>query len=453
MSRLVVLGSGPGGYVAAIRAAQLGMDVTIVEEDRIGGECTNYACIPSKALLHVADLYHSLKGAKGLGLRGEVEVDWPTAQRWKDSVVDRLSRGVKLLLESNGVRIVHGRGTLVNARTVKVNGNVIEADKVVVATGSRPAPLPEAPFGKRIVDTRRALSLDEVPRDILIVGGGAAGVEIASIYSRLGSSVTLVELMDQLLPGMDHDVAAHVKRRLEELGVRVLTSSRVAKAVETGGRVEVTVNTPGGQVNGGYSYVVVSVGRIPNTESIGVELERDRKGHIVTGRDMRTSVPTILAVGDVTGPPYLAHRASAQGRVAAEVAAGRDTWFEPRAVPLVVFSDPEVVSVGLTEAEARKRGLTVSAARFPFSALGKAVATGRTDGFIKVVVDNDGGVLGVHAVGHNVSELAAAFVELVEFSATVSDVELLVYPHPTLGEAIIEAAEVALGKPIHVVRR
>ena len=439
--------------MAAIRAAQLGMDVTVVEEDRLGGECTNYACIPSKALLHIAELYHSVKGAGVLGLKGDVEVDWRAAQTWKEGVVDRLRRGIKLLLESNGVRIVSGRGLLVDPRTVKVNGNRIEADRVIVATGSRPTRLPTAPFGERIIDTRRALSLGEVPSDMLVVGGGAAGVEIASIYSRLGSSVTLVELMDQLLPGMDHDIAAQVKRRLEELGVKVLTSSQVAKAMETGSRVEVTVSTPGGQLNGTYSHVVVSVGRVPNTEAIGVELERDSKGHILTGSDMRTSVPTVFAVGDVTGPPYLAHKASAQGRVAAEAVAGKDTRFEPRAIPLVVFSDPEVVSVGMTEREARERGIAVSTARFPFSALGRAVAVGRTDGFVKVVVDGDGVVLGVHAVGHNVSELAAAFVELVEFGATVHDVDLLVYPHPTLGEAILEAAEMALGKPIHLVRR
>ncbi|AET33258.1 dihydrolipoyl dehydrogenase [Pyrobaculum ferrireducens] len=450
--RLVVVGGGPAGYVAAIRASQLGIKVTLIEAEHLGGECTNYACIPSKALLHAAEVYR--KAASAPWLAGSLSFRWGEAVRWKDGVVERLRRGIEFLLKSAGVEVVHGVAKPGPGKSVEVNGRRFEYDYLLLATGSEPVDLKELPRGGRVLGTREVFGLENAPASVAIIGGGAAGVEAASLFSMLGSEVHLVEVMDRLLPGLDADVSRQVERALAGRGVKVYTSSRVVGAGGADGALELRLSTPGGEKRVEVEIAVVAVGRRPRLgpfAALGLEL--DSRGAVKTDSSMRTSIPWVYAAGDVTGPPYYAHKAYAQAKAAVENMAGLKSAYEPRAVPAVIFSDPEVVSVGLTEEEAAKRGYRPKAARVPLSALGRAVATDSSEGFAKLVYDGESRVvLGVHMVGRGVSELAGEAAALVEFYATVDDLALVVHPHPTLSELFVELAEAALGRPTHVAR-
>ncbi len=450
--RLVIVGGGPAGYVAAIRARQLGIDVTLIEAEHLGGECTNYACIPSKAMLHAAEVFKRASSAAWLS--GTVFFKWGDAIRWKDKVVERLRRGVELLLKSAGVEVMRGVAAPGPGKSVEVEGRRVEYDYLLLATGSEPVDLAELPRGRRILGTREVFSLENAPASVVVVGGGAAGVEIASLFSMIGSEVHVVEVMDRLLPGLDIDVSRHLERALASRGVKIYTSSRVAGVNETSGSVELRLSTPEGERRITAEVAVVAVGRRPRLgpfAALGLEL--DGRGAVKTDSTMRTSLPWVYAAGDVTGPPYYAHKAYAQAKVAVENMAGIKSAYEPRSVPAVIFSDPEVLSVGLTEEEATRRGYRARSARVPLSAVGRAVATGASEGFAKLVYDAESRViLGVHMVGSGVSELAGEATALVEFYATVDDLALVIHPHPTLSELFLELAEAALGRPIHVAR-
>lgn len=364
--KVVVVGGGPAGYVAAIRAAQLGAEVTLVEEAHLGGECTNWACVPSKALLHMADVFWEVKNSPWA--RGGVEFDWREAQRAKDAVVAKLRGGIEKLLAANGVEVVTGKAEPGDGRAVRVGEREVRFDSLVLATGSLPAPLPGVPFGRRVLDTRRALALEELPKSLFIVGGGAAGVELAVLFAKLGAEVHLAEAMDRLLPAMDKDLGAYLESRLRKLGVKVYTSAAVEK-VEEGPR-SVKVHLRGGAAE--VEYVVVAVGRRPNPGPFAKWV-----GDVAKVDEMMwTGVGQIYAAGDVAGPPYFAHKAYAQGKVAAENAAGRRSFYVQRHVPSVVFTDPEVVSVGYTEEEARRAGYEAASVRVPMSAIGRAWPAG-----------------------------------------------------------------------------
>ncbi len=459
---VTVIGGGPGGYVCAIRAAQLGLKTVIVESDRLGGECVNYGCIPSKSLITVSKLYERTKEAEKFGLKVTgVSVDFAQMQKWKSGVVDKLVSGVEFLLKGNHAVILHGEAEVASATKVVVKtadgSEEVETKNLVIATGTRPVQLPGLEFdGKIVIGSKEALELTAAPPRLLVVGGGAIGLEFASMYQKLGSQVTVVEIMDQLLPGSDPEVVRVVQRKLEGRGAKVHLKSKVARVSKTGGSAEVEVDTPDGKVTLGADKVLVSVGRAPRTDKMNLKaigVQTDAKGYIITDQGMETSVKGVFAIGDVRGPPLLAHKASKEGIVAAERIAGRPSAADWKVIPETVFCDPEVASAGLTEAKAAQAGYSVKRSRFQFGALGRALSTGEPEGFVKVVSKADDGlVLGVQIVGPEASNLISEVALAIEMGATVEDIALTIHPHPTLSEAIMEASESASGSPIHQLK-
>ena len=462
---LTVIGGGPGGYTCAIRAGQLGLRTIIVEADRIGGECLNYGCIPSKSLITVSKLLDRVRGAERFGLKASgLTVDFAQMQKWKSEVVSRLVGGVEMLLKGNRVTIIMGAAEVVGANRVLVrtaDGQVeISTKNLVIATGTETVQLPGLEFdGDTVIGSREGLELTSAPKRLKIVGGGAIGLEFASMFQKLGSAVTIVEVMDQLMPGSDPEVVRVVQRKLEGRGARIYLKSKVSKVskVSKGGSgVKVAVETPDGMVTVEVDKVLVSVGRKPRTgrmnlQAIGVQT--DQRGFIVTDNRMQTSARWVYAIGDVRGPPLLAHKASKEGLVAAECISGLPSAADWKVIPDAVFCDPEVASAGLNEAMAVQAGYSVKRTRFQFAALGRALSSGEGEGFVKVVSKADDGlVLGVQIVGPEASNLISEAALAIEMGATVEDIALTIHPHPTLSEAIMEASESAAGKPIHQLR-
>ncbi len=460
----LVLGAGPGGYVAAIRAAQLGREVTLVEkEPRLGGICLNHGCIPSKALIHAADLAGQIQEAAKFGIRaGSVEVDVKAMQEWKRDVVEKLTGGVEKLVTGNGVQVERGVLTLTGPHAARIETSEgmsgLEFKHLIIATGSRPVELSELPFdGGGIISSREALALDEVPGRLLVVGGGYIGLELGTVFAKLGSEVTVVELLDGLLPGTDRELVRPVERRLAKLGVGIRLESRVTGCEKKDGAYTVTVEGGGGAKQIEADTILVTVGRKPNTAGFGLEktgVDLDENGFIGTTINMRTNVDHIYAIGDVAGQPLLAHKASKEGIVAAENIAGHPSAGDWLVVPSVIFTDPEIASVGMTEDQAREQGHDVTVGRFPFNASGRALTMGEREGLVKVVArESDGTILGTHIVGPEASSLISEAVLAIELTATLEDLALTIHPHPTLPEALMEAAEGALGRPIHVLKK
>ena len=459
---VTVIGAGPGGYSCAIRAGQLGLKTVIVEADRIGGECLNYGCIPSKSLITVSKLLDRVKEAEKFGISASgLTVDFARMQAWKSDVVSKLVGGVELLLKGNHVTVLFGEAEVTGEHRVRVRRRdgveEITTKNLVIATGTETVQLPGLEFdGDKVIGSRQGLELTSAPRRLLVVGGGAIGLEFASMFQKLGSAVTVVEMMDQLLPGSDIEVVRAVQRKLEARGVVVHLKSKVSKVAKGPGGVDAQVETPDGKVQVMVDRVLVSVGRKPRTggmslQSIGVKT--DDRGFVTTNERMQTSAPWVYAIGDVRGPPLLAHKASKEGVVAAECIAGLPSAADWRVIPDAVFCDPEVASAGLTEAKAVKAGYSVKRTRFQFAALGRALSTGEGEGFVKIVSKADDGiVLGVQIVGPEASNLISEVALAIEMGATVEDIAMTIHPHPSLSEGIMEAAESAAGKPIHQMR-
>ncbi len=457
-----VIGSGPGGYVAAIRLAQLGKDVILIEKaDRLGGVCLNEGCIPSKALIHAADLKYEIEHAQTMGLdAGHVTVDLPKLVKWKDGIVKRLTSGVRFLCEKNGVTIVRGTATFTSDRSLRVETGEeqigIEFEQAVIATGSSPMALPGFEHdGTAVITAREALSLEDVPKRLVVIGAGYIGLELGTAYAKLGSKVSVVEFLPELFPQLDPEVAPILRRRLKQLGITLYLNHR-ANAVEKGQPLIVTALGPNDAVlELEADQVLVSVGRIPNTEGLGLEtigIERDRKGFIEVNDRQETNVPGIYAIGDVAGGILLAHKAYREAKVAAEAIAGESSAFDNVAIPAVVYTDPEIAWAGIGERAASEQGHEVNTATFPLRASGRAMTLNATDGFVKVVADaSTGQLLGVSAVGHGVSELMGEATLGLEMGSFLDDVAATIHPHPTMSEAILEAAELALGKAIHVL--
>jgi dihydrolipoamide dehydrogenase len=453
---VLVIGGGPGGYAAALRAASLGKSVTLVERDRLGGVCLNVGCIPSKALIHAADLAASGAEASTLGVDLTAAVDMARVQAWIAGIVGRLTGGVDQLLQAAGVTVVTGTARFATPKRVAVwhndDAHFFESTSTIIATGSRTVALPELPFdGRRVLNSTGALALDRIPHRLVVVGAGYIGVELGTAFTKLGAEVTLVELTDRLLPGMPAGPARVVDRALRARGVELHLGT---KALGLDGD-DLVVEGAQGEGRLPADAVVVAVGRRPNTDTLGLEqigLHLDAGG-LVNVDPARRAARGIYAIGDVTAGPALAHKATAEAEVAALAAAGRPAAFDPATVPAVVFSDPEVATVGLTTQQAEEAGAEATSFTFPLAASGRAVTLGRTDGHVEVVAERgDGTVLGVHMVGPGVAELAFAAALAVEMGATVEDLALTIAPHPTLSEAIAEAAKGAAGRPLHVRR-
>ena len=459
---LTVIGGGPGGYVCAIRGAQLGLNTVLVEADKLGGECLNYGCIPSKSLITVSKLLDKVKEAEKYGLRtSSASVDFAQLQKWKSEVVGRMVSGVQSLLKGYKATVILGSAELAAKDRVVVTTQTgreeVKTKHLVIATGTRTASLPGLEIdGDRIISSKEGLELLGAPNRLLIVGAGAIGLEFASMFQKLGSVVTVVEIMDQILPGADPEVVRVVQRKMEARGTKVYLKSKVSKVTKHATEAEVEVETPDGKVVVKADKVLVSVGRKPRIEGLNLQtlgVKTDPKGYITTDATMETSVPGVYAIGDVRGPPLLAHKASKEGIVAAERAAGLKSAADWKVIPDAVFCDPEVASVGLTEAKAVEAGFNVKKARFQFAALGRALTAGEPEGFVKVVSRaEDGIVLGVQIVGLEASDLISEAALAMEMGATVEDIALTIHPHPTLPEAIMEAAEAAAGHPVHQLK-
>jgi dihydrolipoamide dehydrogenase len=471
----VVIGSGPGGYAAGIRLGQLGVKTLVVERGTTGGVCLNVGCIPSKALIHAAKTYEKLSKAGDMGIRVSEPpgVDMVAMQAWKAGVVKKLTRGVEQLLKTAGTELVRGTARLVHApagdglHQIEVTGpgddrsgdRSILARHVVIATGSRPIEIPGfAVDGVRIIDSTAALALDHVPGHMVVIGGGYIGLELGTVYAKLGGKVTVVEALGSVLSGMDEECVGVVARKLKKMGVEVLTGAKAESWAAQGEQVSLSVSAAGGQRTLAADVILVSVGRRPNSEDLGLAeagVKTDGRGFIPVDAALRTNVPGIYAIGDVAGGMLLAHKATKEAEVVAEVIAGHDVIQDARTMPAVVFTDPEIASTGMTEAQARAAGHTaLKVGKFPFAALGRALSVNDTDGFAKVIADaGTGEILGVHVVGAGASDLISEAALAIEVGAELRDLMLTVHPHPTLSESLREAAAAALGEAIHIVNR
>jgi dihydrolipoamide dehydrogenase len=458
----LVIGAGPGGYVAGIRLGQLKKKALVVERDKAGGICLNVGCIPSKALINAAKYYDKLRHGADIGILADnLRLDMERMQTWKGEVVSKLTGGVRILLKANGCDYRTGTARLLTRNTVEVTDasgkQTIQADNIVIATGSRPIEIPGFKFdGQLIVDSTGALDFRTPPERFVVIGGGYIGIEIGTLYAKLGSKVTVVEALPAILPGNDPEIVQIVARKLKKLGVEVMTGAKAKSWTEKGGRAVVTVEVDGKEATLDADKVLVAVGRRPNSEGLGLEevgVKIDR-GFVTVDRRMRTNVPGIYAIGDVAGQPMLAHKASREAEVVAEVIAGHKAEFDVRAIPAVIFSDPEVATAGITAEEAEKRGHKVRVGKFPFVALGRALANADTDGFVKVVIDAASQeVLGVHVVGNGAPDIIAEATLAIEMGALADDLSLTIHAHPTLPEAIMEAAKAAVGEAIHIQNR
>ena len=455
----LVMGAGFGGYVAAIRLRQLGQEVVLVEKGLLGGVCLNVGCIPSKTIVRAAKLLKQIQRAQDFGIEtSQAKVDLQRLQAWKTSVVDKLRTGVAYLCKGNNVNLVYGEARFQGSHEVQVNTEhelrTFTADNIIIATGSRPIELPSFKFdGNFVITTTEALSLSEVPKNFVIIGGGVSGLEVGSAYARFGSHVTIIEMLDQLLPGIDIELVRVVERSLRRMGVETHVRARAKWARD--GRVGAQL-ADGSEVELPADKVMVTVGRRPNSDQIGLEntgVNTDASGFIQVNSQMQTNVPGIYAIGDVVGQPLLAHKASKQGIVAAEVICGQASAADFKAIPSAIWTDPEIATAGLTEAEARKQGYDPIVGKFPFTALGRAMAVGETEGFVKIVAHRESEqILGVHMVGADVTDLISEAALAIEMGATLDDLALTVHPHPTLPEALMEASEAAKGKAIHILK-
>lgn len=462
-TQVLVIGGGPGGYVAAIRLAQLGKEVVVVEQENVGGVCLNVGCIPSKALITAASQVDHLKHSADMGITVDgLTVDFAKMQGWKQSVVSKLTGGVAQLLKGNKVKTLKGAAQFKTANEILVTGEgketLVYAEDTIIATGSKPIEIPGFAFdGRRVLSSTHALALTEIPRRMVVIGGGYIGLELGTAYAKLGTQVTVVEAMDQVLPGFDPEMARLLSRRLKQLEVTVLLGAKAQGWKEGPDGAQVTLDHKGSPVTLDCDVVLVTVGRKPHTEGLNLKeigVTIDAKGFVPANDKQQTNVPHVYSIGDVAGQPMLAHKASREGEVAAEVIAGKASAFDVRSIPAVVFTDPEIATTGLTEAQATEAGYTPITGRFNFAANGRALTYGNAEGFVKVVADKESHVLlGIHVIGHGASDLISEAALALEMGAVLDDVAMTIHPHPTLPEALMEAIKAVTGEAIHALNR
>jgi dihydrolipoamide dehydrogenase len=462
---LAVIGAGPGGYAAAFLAADLGMNVTLIDKEKNpGGVCLYRGCIPSKALLHVAKLLYETEQAKNWGIEFQKpNIDLDKLREWKNKVVDKLTSGVGSVAKFRKVNYVQGTAVFKNSSTLfveKKDGGreELKFDKIIIATGSRIATIPSLNIGsKRLLNSTSALDLPAIPKSLLVIGGGYIGLELGSVYQALGSKVSVVEMLDGILPGADRDLVSHLSKRLKEKFENIMLSSKVIEIKEAKDGLQVKIQDSEGKTTENiFDYGLISVGRKPDTSGLGLEntkVKVNERGWIKVNNQMQTDDPDIYAIGDIVGEPMLAHKASHEGRVAVEVIAGHKSAFEPMAIPAVVFTDPEIAWAGLTEVQAKEKNINYEVTKFPWAASGRAITLDRFDGVTKILVDpSSQRILGMGICGPGAGELIAEGVLAIEMGANLTDLKLTIHPHPTLSETVMEAAEVFFGQSTHVYR-
>ncbi len=459
--KLLIIGAGPGGYVCAIRAGQLGVDTVIVEKARPGGTCLNVGCIPSKALIHAAEEFYKLSeiaaGNSALGLKtGKPAIDFGKTIEWKDGIVARLNSGVAGLMKKAGVKSIEGEARFRDGKTVEIKtasgSQIVHAENIVIATGSCPVELPFLPFGGTVISSTEALALKQIPKRLAIVGAGYIGLEIGTAFAKLGAKVTVIEQMARILPQYDAELTRPVAARLKTLGIDVLTQT-TAKGLATNGKALLIETKTGEDQEITADKILVTVGRRPVIDGWGLEeLHLNMDGAFVSiDKTCLTSMRGVYAIGDVTGEPMLAHRAMAQGEMVAEIIAGKRRDWDKRCIAAVCFSDPEIVTAGISPEEARTQGIEIKTGLFPFQANGRAMTVERSDGFIRVVARADNHiVLGLQGVGAGISELAASFGLAIEMGARLEDIAGTIHAHPTISEAVHEACLAALGHALHI---
>lgn len=461
---VVVLGAGPAGYVAAIRLAQLGKKVTVIDRDVVGGVCLNRGCIPSKALIYAGTMYEKFDHMEEMGITVKgATLNMKKLIEWKGTVVKKLTGGVAGLLKANGCETISGDAKFTGPKTLEIKSKsettILNFNQCIIAVGSRPTRLPGFEIDhESILDSTSALEQTTLPETMLCIGGGYIGLELGTFYAKVGTKVTVVEAGPGLLGGVDPELSAVVKKKLETRGVELKIGVGVKSqtAVKKGAKKGVEVTFADGK-KGTYEKVLVTIGRTPNSDGIGLEktgVKLDSKGFILVDPARRTNVPHLYAIGDIAGQPLLAHKGSKEGIVAAEAIAGKKTVFDVLGMPAVIFTDPEIATVGLTEVEAKQKGFNVQVGKFPFAANGRALSVAEPDGFVKMIGDaKTGRLLGVHIVGAEASNLIAEATLAIEMGAQVSDLALTVHAHPTLPETLMEAAEATLGHAIHIFQK
>lgn len=453
-TEVAILGAGPGGYVAALRLGQLGKQVVLIDKRGLGGICLHQGCIPSKALIHAANAVSEIKENK-FGFSAEkIRMDAKKLMQWKTSKIEKLEQGIRTLCKKRNVEIAEGTGKFESNSRIRVESEhearEIEFKHAILDTGSKPVPLPNAPWSETIISSDQALELEEIPNELVVIGAGYIGIELGTVFAKLGSTVSIVQRSERILSAMEEEGALVVQKRLEELGIHLFLNSQTKKISEKKGKAMVEVQTEKGLVHLTGDKALVALGRKANTEGLGLEntkIQFDENGFVRVNAQCQTSEPKIFALGDITGPPLLAHRAFRMGKVAAEAIFGMPAAFDNAAIPAVVFSDPEFASVGLTEKECQQKGIKTTSGKFWFRSLGRAVSTDKTLGFVKIVADAQTQlILGIQIVGEHASELIGESAFAIEMGAQLEDLASTIHPHPTFSEALMQAAEDALKK-------
>jgi len=461
---VTVIGAGPGGYAAAFYAADLGMDVTLIDKEiNPGGVCLYRGCIPSKALLHAAKVINESKEAKNWGIEfGEPKINIDRLREWKNEVVNQLTGGLGIVSKQRKVKYIRGTAAFINSNTLeikKTDGSTEnhQFDNAIIATGSVISTIPALTIdSKRLLNSTSALDLPEIPGSLLVIGGGYIGLELGSVYSSLGTKVSVVEMMPGLLPGADRDLVSHLSKKLDKEFEKIMLKAKVVQMKEAGKKIKVKIETENGTEEQEYDYVLMSIGRKPYTKGLGLEnahINVNERGWIIANKQMKTSAENIYAIGDIVGEPMLAHKASHEARVAVDTIAGEKVAFEPLAIPAVVFTDPEIAWAGLTENLAKEKNINYEVAKFPWAASGRATTLGRSDGVTKLILEPESQrIIGIGICGPGAGELIAEGVLAIEMGANVTDLKLTIHPHPTLSETIMEAAEAFFGQSTHMYK-